>query len=185
MNQVITGDPRPDGSRGPHLGMICGNLTEPQGDSPALLNHNEVETIFHEFGHLLHGLLGEVPVKSLNGTNVAWDFVETPSQLLENWTWERASLDFFARHDQSGERIPPALYDKMIAARQFAAARMMMRQLSLGKMDLELHVNYERHKGGDLDTVARGIIADYIIPTKTEPRPLLRSFNHLFSDPTG
>jgi len=186
MNFLDTGSPGKDGvPRVPHVGLICGNMTAPIGEQPALLTHDEVETVFHEFGHLLHHLFGNIEIKSLSGVNVAWDFVELPSQIMENWCWNRESLDLFARHIETGERIPDELFEKMVAARNFNAGIMMMRQLSLGKMDLEMHLHPEDYYDGDLDDTIRKVIESYSIPLNSQPPTLVRRFSHLFSSPVG
>jgi oligopeptidase A len=184
MGAFITGGPEPEGFR-PHLGLICGNLTPPVGGKPALLTHREVETIFHEFGHLLHHMFSRVELRSLAGTNVAWDFVELPSQIMENWCWERGALDMLARHWQTGETIPGDLFGKMKRARNFRAANAQMRQLGFGFVDLLLHTGYSPERDGDPVEFARGILQEFS-PAPLPPRhAMIAAFTHLFSEPVG
>ncbi len=139
MNHFVTGGPRDGGHFAPHLGVICGNFTPPEGDQPALLTHREVETTFHEFGHLLHHCTSRVEIPSRAGINVAWDWVELPSQLMENWTWEREALDVCSGHHETGAPLPDDVFARMFAARRFMGGWAQMRQLSLGTVDLALH----------------------------------------------
>ena len=189
MNFLITGGPCRDAageSRAPHLGLICGNMTPPVGSRPALLTHRDVETVFHEFGHLLHHLLGEVEIKSLNGVNVAWDFVELPSQIMENWCWERESLDLFARHHETGGSIPEELFAKMVAAKNFRSACATMRQVAFAKMDLLLHMRTAEYVAEvDVEPKARALVADCLIATAPPAPTIVKRFTHLFADPVG
>jgi oligopeptidase A len=184
MDALLTGGPDGRAFR-PHLGLICGNLTPPVGGRPALLTHREVETIFHEFGHLLHHLLSRVGIRTLAGTSVAWDFVELPSQIMENWCWEREALDLFAHHWESGETIPEDLFQKMKRARTFRAANAQMRQLGFGFLDLYLHVKYDASRDGDPIAYTRRLLQEFS-PAQLPPyHALIAAFTHLFASPVG
>jgi oligopeptidase A len=184
MDGLLTGGPVPDGFK-PHLGLICGNLTPPIGDKPALLTHREVETIFHEFGHLLHHLLSRVEIRSMAGTSVAWDFVELPSQIMENWCWEREALDLFAHHWQTGEPVPGDLFEKMRRARTFRAANMQMRQVGFGFIDLLLHIRYTPESDGDPVEYSRRLLQDFSPAPLPPNHAMIAAFTHLFANPVG
>lgn len=198
MNSFVTGGPRPQGFM-PHVGVICGNFTPPRDGKPALLTHREVQTAFHEFGHLLHHCTSRVEIPALAGIHVAWDWVELPSQLMENWTWEREALDLFARHYESEEPLPNELYEKMIAAKRFMGGWAQMRQLSFGTVDLELHSELAPelragYDGGEDEDLVQGVrvmdrARDRFVGFAPAPEfadlHILAAFSHLFAGGYG
>ncbi len=122
----------------PHVSIVC-NFTKPTKSKPSLLTFNEVTTLFHEFGHALHGMLANTTYPSLSGTSVFWDFVELPSQVMENWCYEKEALELFARHYETDEVIPMELIDKIKASATFHEGMQTMRQLSFGLLDMSWH----------------------------------------------
>lgn len=169
----------------PHVALFCANAQPPAGGKPSLMSHRDVETVFHEFGHLLHHCLSRVPVRSLACTRVAQDFVELPSQILENWCIQKEALDRFARHYATGEAIPARLVDSLIRARNFRAANAQMRQLGFAAVDLALHTEYAPEEHGDPQSFANAILERYAPTRLPEGYSLITSFSHLFAHPVG
>jgi oligopeptidase A len=168
-----------------HLAVFAANVNPPAGGKPSLLTHRDVETIFHEFGHLLHHCLSKVTVRSLAGTRVVQDFVELPSQIMENWCSEREGLNLFARHYQTGAPIPDALLERLKAARTFRAATFQMRQLGFAAVDLALHRSYDPAKDGPVLEYGNRILGRYSAAPLPPDYGMLAGFLHLFSHPVG
>lgn len=181
MSGLVTGGPGGDGGWVPHLASLTGNVSPPEGERPALLTHREAQTVFHEFGHLLHHVLSRVEVRGRGGTQVSRDWVELPSQIMENWTWEREALDLFARHWETGEIIPEELYRKMLAARNHMGASFQMRQLSYGTLDLSLHARYEPGRDGDVIAFAQEVMGRFSVRPEFARNHFATGFTHIFS----
>jgi Zn-dependent oligopeptidase len=138
-----------DGSyQNPTCAMVA-NFTKPTKESPSLLQHSEVETLFHEFGHVLHQNLGRTELGRFSGTNTERDFVEAPSQIMENWTWDADVLRRFARHYETGEPFPDELVDQLVAARDLNKGRFYLTQMTYGWWDQQIHAGPDR----DLDDI--------------------------------
>ncbi len=168
-----------------NVAVVVANVTPPRAGKPALLNHREVQTFFHEFGHLMHHVLSEVPIRSMSGTRVVSDFVELPSMIMENWCWESEALDRFARHCDTGGPIPSEIKDRMLRARTYRAANALMRQLGFSTVDMLLHTTYSPERDGDVMSFARDVFARFS-PTPLVPEyAMITSFDHLFGAPYG
>lgn len=178
MGPLITRVP-PDAN----AAVLCTNLAPPTSTRPSLITHREVETIFHEFGHLLHHCLSEVSVRSLSGTRVAHDFVELPSQIMENWCFEREGLALFARHYQTEAPLPDELFQTLTRVRTFRAANDQMRQLGFAALDLALHMAYTGERAV-LD-YAREVMQPYAPAPLPPDYAMVAQFVHLFGHPVG
>lgn len=161
--------------------LTC-NLTPPVNDDPALLTHMEVTTLFHEFGHGLHHMLTQVDASGVSGINgVEWDAVELPSQFLENWCWQRESIDMISGHYQTGEALPDALLEKMRNARNFQSAMQLVRQLEFSLFDMQIHLDSTPEKAADvqptLDAIRKRVA---VVPVPTFNR-FQHGFSHIFA----
>ncbi|MFZ1575227.1 MAG: M3 family metallopeptidase [Chromatiaceae bacterium] len=157
--------------------LVC-NFTPPVGDQPSLLTHTEVLTLFHECGHGLHHLLTQIDYPAVGGiSGVPWDAVELPSQFLENWCWERESLDLISGQVASGEPIPDGLYQRLRAAKNFQSAIQMARQLEFALFDFRIHLEYDPARGGRIQEILDQV-RDQVAPLKP---PAFNRFAHGFS----
>lgn len=161
----------------PHVAIVC-NFTKPIGEIPSLLTFQEVKTLFHEMGHALHGLLSECKYPSLSGTSVFWDFVELPSQIMENWCEEKEALDLFARHYKTGEPIPMEYLKKIQESSSFQEAYMTMRQLSFGFVDMAWHTTDK--KISDVTLFEREAIKETMLFPLPDGVCFSTSFTHIF-----
>lgn len=157
--------------------LTC-NFNRPVGDKPALFTHNEVQTLFHEFGHGIHHLLTQCTATAVSGIcGVAWDVVELPSQFLENWCWQPEALAFISGHYETGEPLPEALLDKMLAARNYQSAMMMMRQLEFSLFDLRIHSEIK----GENPPSIQQVLDEVREQTAVLKPPAFNRFQHAFS----
>ena len=170
-----------DGIQIPVAFLTC-NFSEPVGDKPALFTHDEVTTLFHEFGHGLHHMLTKIDYAGVSGINgVAWDAVELPSQFMENWCWEREALDLIAGHYQTGEKLPDALYEKMIAARNFQSAMMMLRQLEFSLFDFRLHLEFDPAQSNQVEQILEQVRSEVSVVKPPKFNRFAHSFAHIFA----
>ncbi len=169
-----------DGVETRPLVTLTMNFTKPTETTPSLLTFDEFETFLHEFGHGLHGMLAKGRYESLNGTNVYRDFVELPSQLMENWSTEREYLDLWAVHYQTGEAIPQELIDKIVAAQDYNAAYSHVRQLQFGILDMAWHSLKEPYTGDVAEFESAATKRTQILPT-VEGTAMSPAFGHIFS----
>ncbi|WP_252109834.1 MULTISPECIES: oligopeptidase A [unclassified Halomonas] len=161
--------------------LTC-NFTAPVGDKPALLTHDEVTTLFHEFGHGLHHMLTRQSIADISGINgVAWDAVELPSQFMENYCWEREGIDLLSGHVESGEPLPEALFERLLAAKNFQSAMGMMRQLEFSLFDLRLHHELEAPSADDVQALLDDVRRQTSVVPTVDFNRFQNSFSHIFA----
>ncbi|WP_318457849.1 oligopeptidase A [Photobacterium leiognathi] len=182
MDECVVRRTRIDGSLQTPVAYLTCNFNRPVGDKPALFTHNEVVTLFHETGHGIHHMLTQVDVAAVSGINgVPWDAVELPSQFLENWCWEEEALAFISGHYETGDPLPKAMLDKMLAAKNFQSAMFILRQLEFGLFDFTLYTEYDPEVGAQvLDTLFKVKSRVSVVPSPEWGR-FPHSFSHIFA----
>ncbi|WP_456371810.1 M3 family metallopeptidase, partial [Thiolapillus sp.] len=160
--------------------MTC-NFTPPVGGKPALLTHDEVQTLFHEFGHGLHHMLTQVDYPSISGiSGVAWDAVELPSQFMENWCWEKQALKLISGHYETGAPLPDELHQRMLDARNFQSAMQLLRQLEFALFDFRIHLDYQPEKGGRIYEILQQVRQQVSVVMPPPWNRFAHGFSHIF-----
>ncbi|UOA09251.1 oligopeptidase A [Methylobacter sp. S3L5C] len=174
-----------DTTQTPVAFLTC-NFTPPTSDTPALLTHDDVITLFHEFGHGLHHMLTKVDHLGVSGINgVEWDAVELPSQFMENWCWEQAAQGLISGHYQTGETLPDTLFNKMLAAKNFQAGMIMVRQLEFSLFDFRIHRDYDPEKGGRIYEILEQVRDQIAVIKPPKFNRFAHSFSHIFAGGYG
>jgi peptidyl-dipeptidase Dcp len=163
----------------PHVSIVC-NFTKPTATKPSLLTFNEVTTLFHELGHALHGMLANTTYNSLSGTSVSWDFVELPSQILENWCYEKEALELFAKHYETGEIIPMKYVEKIKESASFHEGMQTLRQLSFGLLDMKWHGSESTETITSIKEFEDAAFADITLYPDVAENCMSTSFSHIF-----
>jgi len=181
MDECVVRRKLASGIQTPVAYLTC-NFTPPVGGKPALITHDEVITLFHEFGHGLHHMLTRVDYAGVSGINgVPWDAVELPSQFMENWCWEREALDLFARHHESGKKIPADLFEKMWAAKNFQSGMQMVRQLEFSLFDFRLHMQAHIDSADDIQQLLDEVREQVAVIRPPVFNRFQNSFSHIFA----
>jgi oligopeptidase A len=182
MDDCVTRRRRADGSVQTPVAYLNGNFSPPVGENPSLLTHDEVLTLFHEFGHGLHHMLTCVDRPGVAGINgVAWDAVELPSQFMENWCWERDALEMLSGHFQTGAPLDPTLLERLRAARNFQSGMQMVRQLEFALFDFRLHMEYEPSRGRTIEALVEDVRRDVAVVRPPAFNRFQNSFTHIFA----
>jgi len=182
MDTVVTRWKFPDGSLQIPVAYLVCNFTPPVEGKTACLTHNELTTLFHEFGHGIHHLMTEMQHLDISGiSGVPWDAVELPSQFMENFCWERESLDLIASHVETGEPLPDALFESLKASRGFLSAMMMMRQVEFALSDFEMHAFYDEQNVESIDQLLTRIRSEVAVIIPPEYTRTMHSFSHIFA----
>jgi oligopeptidase A len=181
MDECIIRHRDASGTQAPVAYLTC-NFSPPIASDPALFTHNEVITLFHEFGHGLHHMLTQIDYPGVSGINgVAWDAVELPSQFMENWCWEKEALALFSGHYQTGELLPDTLFDKLTAAKNFQSGMQMVRQVELALFDFRLHAEYDPDTGPRIQQTLNEVRQQVAVIEPPSFNRFPHSFAHIFA----